>query len=180
MMNKEKAEILLKEMTKSESLLRHALSVALVLEAYAKVYGESTEEWFVTGLLHDADYDQWPDEHPNKIVKLLEAEGENKIAHAISAHYSKWGVSYENKLDKALIACDELTGFIIACCQVRHDGIESLEVKSVKKKFKTKTFAATVERSEVEFGVQLLEVELDQHIAFIIDVLRANKGVLKL
>jgi predicted hydrolase (HD superfamily) len=180
MMNKEKAERLLLEMTKSESLLRHAKSVALVMEAYAKRYNESTEEWYVTGLLHDADYDQWPEEHPNKIVQLLNEEGEHKIAHAISAHYSKWEVPYETLLDKALIACDEITGFIIACCQVRPDGVESLEVKSVKKKFKTKTFAATAERSEVEFGRQLLEVELDQHIAFIIEVLKSNRDTLKI
>lgn len=179
-MNREKAEKLLAEMTKSESLLRHAKSVALVMEAYAAQYDQPKEEWYVAGLLHDADYDQWPEEHPHKIVKLLQQEGEHGIAHAISAHYSKWGVPYETLLDKALIACDEITGFIIACCQIRPDGIDSLEVKSVKKKLKTRTFAASVERSEVDFGVQLLGIELDQHIAFIIEVLKANKSILKI
>jgi predicted hydrolase (HD superfamily) len=90
------------------------------------------------------------------------------------------GCPYETKLDKALIACYELTGFIIACCQVRPDGIESLEEKSVKKKIKTKTLSASVDRSEREFGLPLLEVHLDQNIAFIIETLRSHRDILKI
>jgi predicted hydrolase (HD superfamily) len=104
--------------------------------------------------------------------------GEEVIAHAISAHYTKWNVSYNSLLDKALLACDELTGFIVACCQVRPDGINSLESKSVIKKLKDKSFAAKVERDEVYKGAELLGVDLNDHISFIITVLRNNKSEL--
>ena len=104
--------------------------------------------------------------------------GEKEIAHAVSAHYTKWNVPYNSLLDKALLACDELTGFIIACCQVRPDGINSLESKSVIKKLKDKSFAAKVERDEVYKGAELLGVELNDHILFIITVLKNNKSEL--
>lgn len=128
--------------------------------------------------MHDADYEAFPDQHPGIIVDKLRTLGEEKIAHAVSAHYTKWNVPYVTTLDKALLACDELTGFIIACCQVRPDGIASLEPKSVLKKLKDKTFAAKVERDEVYKGAELFGVELTDHIAFIINVLRENKAEL--
>ncbi len=127
-------------------------SIELVMGAYAEKFGEDKETWAISGLLHDADYEAYPEKHPQIIVDKLKALGEDKIAHAISAHYTKWNVPYENLLDKALLACDELTGFIIACCQVRPDGISSLETKSVIKKLKDKSFAAKVERDEVYKG----------------------------
>ena len=167
-------------MTQGESLLRHARSVELVMEAYGKHLGEDPEEWAVTGMLHDADYEAWPEEHPNRIVALLREKGEEKIAHAISAHYTKWGVSYDTTLDKGLLACDELTGFIIACCQVRPGGVVGLTPKSVKKKLKQKSFAAKVERDEIQAGVDLLGIELTDHIQFIIDVLHENREELKI
>jgi predicted hydrolase (HD superfamily) len=126
-------------------------------------------------LLHDADYEAFPDQHPTIIVEKLNTLGEHKIAHAISAHYTKWNVPYETSLDKALLACDELTGFIVACCQVRPDGITSLEIKSVIKKLKDKGFAAKVDREEVYKGAELFGVALADHIGFIIDVLRRNR-----
>ena len=169
------AQTILESMTKGDSLLRHALSVSLVMEAYGKHFGEDPEEWAVTGLLHDADYEAYPEEHPNRIVALLREKGKEKIAHAISAHYTKWNVPYETRLDKALLACDELTGFIIACCQVRPEGIETLTPKSVKKKLKSKGFAAKVERDEIQTGIELLGVDPTEHIQFIIDVLKENK-----
>lgn len=175
MITLEQARILLHEMTKSASLLRHMRSIELVMTAYAKKFNEDPEEWAIAGLLHDADYEAFPEEHPNIIVAKLREQGDEKIAHAISAHYTKWNVPYTNMLDKALLACDELTGFIIACCQVRPEGVSSLEPKSVIKKLKDKGFAAKVERDEVYTGVELLGVELKDHIAFIIDVLRENK-----
>lgn len=174
-MNREKAKEILTSMTKGESLLRHARTVELVMEAYAPRFGEDAEEWAITGMLHDADYEAYPDEHPNRIVKMLNEMGESKIAHAISAHYTKWNVPYETQLDKALLACDELTGFIVACCQVRPEGIQGLTAKSVKKKLKQKSFAAKVERDEIEAGVQKLGVDLAEHIEFIIKVLGKNK-----
>lgn len=169
------ARELLQSMTQSTSLLRHMRSIELVMAAYAEKFGEPVDEWAVAGLLHDADYEAFPDKHPAIIVDKLRASGEEKIAHAISAHYTKWDVPYTSLLDKALLACDELTGFIIACCQVRPDGISSLEVKSVVKKLKDKSFAAKVERDEVHKGVELLGVDLSEHISFISEVLRKHK-----
>lgn len=174
MIRSEAKDILL-SMTENESLLRHARTVELVMEAYAEKFGEDPEEWAMTGMLHDADYDKFPEEHPNRIVRFLQEKGEEKIAHAISAHYTKWGVSYDTLLDKALLACDELTGFIVACCQVRPDGITTLEPKSVKKKLKQKSFAAKVEREEIAKGVELLGVDMTEHIQFIINVLREHR-----
>ena len=109
-MTRKEASEILTSMTKGDSLLRHARTVELVMEAYGKHFGEDSEEWAITGMLHDADYEAYPEEHPNRIVSMLREKGEEKVAHAISAHYTKWGVPYETRLDKALLACDELTG----------------------------------------------------------------------
>ncbi|HEY5824452.1 MAG TPA: HD domain-containing protein [Cyclobacteriaceae bacterium] len=174
-MLRSEARTILESMTKSASLLRHMRTIELVMEAYAAKFGEDKEEWAIAGLLHDADYEAYPEKHPQVIVDQLRAKGEEKIAHAISAHYTKWTVSYDTLLDKALLASDELTGFIVACAQVRPEGIATLEVKSVVKKLKDKTFAAKVERDEVYKGAKLLGVELTDHIAFIIDVLKQNR-----
>ena len=174
-MDRKEARTILESMTTSASLLRHMRTLELVMEAYAKKYNEDENEWAIAGLLHDADYEAYPDQHPGVIVERLRSMGENKIAHAISAHYTKWNVPYESLLDKALLASDELTGFIVACCQVRPEGISTLEPKSVIKKLKDKGFAAKVERDEVYKGVELLGVDLKEHIAFIINVLKANK-----
>ena len=174
-MTRDQAFEILSSMTKTESLLRHARSVEIVMEAYGNKLNEDPLEWAVTGLLHDADYEAYPDEHPNIIVSKLREMGEEKIAHAISAHYTKWNVSYDTLLDKALLACDELTGFIIACCHVRPEGISTLTPKSVIKKLKSKGFAAKVERDEVYQGVEIFDVELKDHIQFIIDALTEHK-----
>jgi predicted hydrolase (HD superfamily) len=174
-MSREEAQVLLESMTKSVSLLRHMRTIELVMETYADKLGQNKEQWAIAGLLHDADYEAFPEKHPQIIVDKLRALGETEIAHAISAHYTKWNVPYETALDKALLACDELTGFIVACAQVRPDGIAGLEAKSVIKKLKDKGFAAKVERDEVYKGVELFGVELADHITFIIDVLRKNK-----
>jgi predicted hydrolase (HD superfamily) len=174
-MNREEARSILASMTKSASLLRHMRTVELVMEAYARKLGENDEEWAVTGLLHDADYEAFPEQHPQVIVGKLKAMDKQKIAHAISAHYTKWNVPYDTILDKALLACDEITGFIVACAQVRPEGISTLEAKSVIKKLKDKGFAAKVERDEVYKGAELFGVDLPAHITFIIDVLKGNK-----
>jgi predicted hydrolase (HD superfamily) len=155
-------------------------TIELVMEAYAEKLGEDQEQWAIAGLLHDADYEVYPDQHPHVIVEKLRALGEEKIAHAISAHYTKWNVPYTSLLDKALLACDELTGFIVACCQVRPDGITSLETKSVIKKLKDKGFAAKVDRDEVYQGVALMGVDLSEHISFIIEVLKKNRQELSI
>lgn len=175
MITRQEAKTILASLTQNQSLLRHMRTIELVMEAYAEKYGEDKDEWAIAGLLHDADYEVYPEKHPAIIVEKLQGMGEHKIAHAISAHYTKWNVSYDTLLDKALLACDELTGFIVACCQVRPDGITSLEIKSVIKKLKDKGFAAKVDREEVYKGVELLGVELSEHIGFIIDVLKKNR-----
>lgn len=161
--------------TASEALRIHARSVEVVMRAAAYQYGNGesgVEAWGIAGLLHDADYEQWPDEHPRRTVAWLREQGEETIAHAVSAHYTKWNVPYETALDKALLACDELTGFIGACCFVRPDGIQSLTPSSVKKKLRDKSFAAKVDRDEVRAGVELLGAGLDEHIQFLIDALK--------
>ena len=173
-MNLETAKALLEEYTKGEALLSHAKSVGLVMKAYAKHFQEDEEKWQIAGLLHDADYEAYPDQHPDVIVSRLESMGQKDLAYAISAHYSKWGHPHVTLMDKALLASDELTGFIIACARLRPEGFEGLEAKSVKKKLKQKTFAAGVDRDEVHLGVELLETDLDTHINFIIRALRES------
>jgi len=156
----------------SPALRAHVRSVEIVMEAYADKFGEDREKWAVTGLLHDADYEKHPDEHPGIITAILEERGEQEIAHAIHCHYTKWGYSCESLLDKALLACDELTGLVIAVARLRPNRLQDMAPKSVKKKFKDKNFAKGVDRDEVRIGVDLLEVDMDEHIRFIIEALR--------
>lgn len=177
-MTRAEARTLLEQMTRSASLLRHMHTVELVMEAYAEKFGQNKDVWAIAGLLHDADYEAHPEKHPAIIVDMLSEMGESEIAYAISAHYTKWNVPYRSLLDKALLACDELTGFIVACCQVRPDGITTLEPKSAIKKLKDKSFAAKVDRDEVYQGCTLLEVDLVEHITFIITVLKEHKDEL--
>ncbi|MBK6939114.1 MAG: metal-dependent phosphohydrolase [Planctomycetes bacterium] len=163
--------------TETDALRNHARAVEIVMRAAAHRYGNgaSDEEAFgLAGMLHDADYEKWPEEHPKKIVAWLVDRDLPAVAHAVSAHYTKWGVPYDTMLDKALLACDELTGFVGACARVRPDGLTSLESKSVIKKLKDKGFAAKVERSEVNAGAELLGVALDAHITFVIEALRPH------
>ena len=183
MLTREEAWALLVEWTPSDALRRHARAVEISMRAAAHRYGngaEDEESWGIAGMLHDADYDTWPEEHPDRIVAWLRERGEEPIAHAISAHYTKWGVPYESQLDKALLACDELTGFIGACALVRPEGIATLTPKSVKKKLKDKGFAAKVERDEVHAGVEKLGVELGEHVQFIIEALQPHAAELGL
>ena len=183
MLTREEAWALLCEWTPGEALRRHARSVELVMRAAADRYGEGEadrERFGIAGLLHDADYETWPEEHPQRIVAWLRERGGEEIAHAVSAHYTGWGVEYETILDKALLACDELTGFIGACCLLRPNGIADLTAKSVKKRLKDKRFAAKVERPEVRRGAELLGVELDEHITFVIEALRPHAAELGL
>ena len=171
------------EWTQGDSLRGHARAVELVMRAAALRYGageDDVEPWGIAGMLHDADYESWPEEHPRRIVAWLRERGEESIAHAVSAHYTHWGVPHESALDKALLACDELTGFVGACCLVRPEGIATLTPKSVKKKLKDKHFAAKVERSEVAAGVELLGVDLGEHIQFVIDALKPHADELGL
>jgi len=165
------------EWTKTDSLRKHARAVEIVMGQAAFKYGSGAadeEKWRIAGLLHDADYEQWPEDHPNRIVAWLRERGEEELAHAISAHWTRWNVPYESAIDKALLACDELTGFVIAACLVRPDGIETLGAQSVKKKLKDKAFAAKVDRQEIAAGAELLGVDLQDHIQFVIDSLKPH------
>ena len=166
------ADPLLREMTEGPSLLRHARAVELVMQAQARARGGDEEQWGIAGLLHDADYEKWPGEHPRRIVARLVELGEPEIAHAISAHYTKWDVPYTTAMAKALVASDELTGFVVACCLVRPDGVLTLEPKSVVKRFKDKAFAAKVEREEVLRACEIYGTTLEAHAQVVIEALR--------
>ena len=179
-MNREQAYEILAGMTKTDSLLRHARSVELVMRAFARHFGADEEQFAVTGLLHDADYEMYPDKHPGVIVEKLKEMGEDAIAHAIAGHYTLWNVPRNTLLDKCIVAADEMTGFIIAAALIRPTKIEGMNAKSVLKKFKTKTFAATVDREEVARGAEMLGWELQELIDFIIPVLEAHEEELDL
>ena len=173
----DRAEALAKlhEWMQSPALLRHVATVEHVMRRAAPRYGgpgADPEQWAVAGLLHDADYEAFPAEHPRHVIAWLRERGEETIAHAVACHSQRWGVPCESALDKALLACDELTGFVVACCWLRPDGIQTLEPPSVLKKLKDKKFAAGVDRTEVAEGAKLLGVELAEHVGFVIGALR--------
>ena len=163
---------LLKEYTKSESLIKHALSVEAAMKYYAKEFNEDEHLWATTGLLHDFDYEQYPsvEEHPFVGCKILKEKGyPETMTTAILGHATYSGVPRESQMAKCLFAVDELCGMVMAATLVRPDkSIAELSVKSVKKKLKDKRFAQGVNREDVMLGVKELEVELDQHIANVI------------
>jgi putative nucleotidyltransferase with HDIG domain len=177
-LSRDEAWSLLSEWVQSESLRRHCLAVATAMEAYARREGADPDRWFVVGLLHDMDYERFPDMddtehgHPRSGMKELEARGvDPEIVRAIASHADFMGVPRESPLEKTLFAVDELSGFIIACAYVRPQGIEGLTPKSVKKKLKQPSFAAAVNREEVRAGAEQLGVDFDEHIAFVIAAL---------
>jgi predicted hydrolase (HD superfamily) len=163
--------------TKTDSLRKHARAVEIVMRAAAHRFGGGAPDedlWGIAGLLHDADYEQWPGEHPARTVAWLRERGEETLAYAISAHYTRWNVPHRSPLDRALLACDELTGFVVAACLVRPEGIATLAPPSVLKKLKDKSFAAKVEREEIAAGMRLLETEPAALVQFIIDALKPH------
>jgi predicted hydrolase (HD superfamily) len=165
----------LNEWVRNPALLRHMFTVEQVMSRAATRYGGADDDptqWALAGLLHDADYEKFPEEHPQRIVAWLRERGEDAVAHAILCHYTKWGATPASAMDRALLACDELTGFVVACCWLRPDGIQTLEPPSVLKKLKDKKFAAGVDRGEVTEGAKRLGVELADHIRFVIEALR--------
>ena len=175
MSTREEAWKLLCEYTKGESLRKHALAVEAVMKAYARRLSEDEEKWGIVGMLHDFDYEMYPDppDHPLKGSEILCERGySDEIRRAILGHANYTGVPRDSLLAKALYACDELTGFVVACALVRPNGIWDLGAKSVKKKLKDKAFARTVNRDEVYEGAEELEVDLSKHIDFIIAALR--------
>jgi predicted hydrolase (HD superfamily) len=180
MLTRDKAREILASMTTGDSLLRHARTVELVMEGLARHFDEDLDKFAITGLLHDADYEMYPEKHPGVIVQQLQDMGETEIAHAIAGHYTKWNVDRITLMDKCIIAADEITGFIVASALIRPTKIEGLTSKSVLKKFKTATFAATVDREECIKGAELIGWDLRQLIDFIIPILADNSEELNL
>src|SRR5256886_10371193 len=165
----------LTEHTKSEALLRHALAVEASVGWYARHFGEEEELWRVVALLHDFDYEIHPtlEKHPQDGAPILRQEGyPEEVVEAVLSHAEHLGLPRDTLLKRALFACDELSGFIHACGLVRPTGLDGLEPKSVKKKLKQPSFAAGVHRDEVYQGVELLGLELDEHIANVIEALQ--------
>ncbi|HEX9658014.1 MAG TPA: HD domain-containing protein [Bacteroidota bacterium] len=175
MKTREEALSLLHEYTKSDSLRKHALAVEAAMRAYAGKFGEDREKWGVVGLLHDFDYEMYPNvpDHPMKGSEILKEQGyPDDIRQAILGHVPPINVSRETTMAKALFASDELAGFIVACGMVRPNGIADLGVSSVKKKMKDKAFARGVSREDIYQGVEELGVPLDEHITFLIEALK--------
>jgi putative nucleotidyltransferase with HDIG domain len=166
---------LLAEFTRSDSLRKHARAVETSMRAYAGRFGEDPERWGIAGMLHDFDYEMHPRAplHPVKGAEILLARGvAPDVVYAILAHADYSGMPRASRLDKALYACDELTGFVHACALVRPGKIiTGLEPASVRKKLKDKGFARTVNRHDVYRGAEELGVDLDAHIAFVVDAL---------
>ena len=152
--------------TKNENLVKHALSVEAACRYYAEKYGEDQELWGVTGLLHDADYDFAPNEHPNLVVQKLESlHADPAIAQAIACHGTCFGLPQISLLDKVLFAVDELCGMVTATAYVRPDrSLASVEVRSVMKKMKDKAFARGVNREDVYKGAEQLGIPLEEHV----------------
>lgn len=161
---------LLHEYTQSESLIKHMLAVEAAVRAYARKFGEDEEKWGTVGLLHDFDYERWPDppDHPLQGAAILKSRGyPDDVIYAIKSHADYLpDVPRVSRLDKTLYACDELCGFITACALVRPGRLEGLTASSVKKKLKQLSFAAAVKRDDVYRGAEDLGVDLDEHINF--------------
>ena len=182
-MDRQSAWELLTEHTKSESLRKHALAVEACMRAYARKFGEDEERWAVVGLIHDFDYEMYPDapDHPLKGSEILAQRGyPEEVRRTILSHADYTGVQRETPMARALFACDELAGFITACALVRPDRIRSLEAKSVRKRMKDKAFARSVSRADITQGAAELGVILDEHIAFCIAAMRMIAGDLGL
>src|SRR5947207_8463962 len=175
MYDRNAALALVHEFTQSLSLRRHMLAVEAAMRAYARKFGENEEKWGLVGLLHDFDYERWPDppHHPLKGAAILAERGyPADVIYAIKSHADYLpDCPRVSRLDKALYACDELAGFVTACAMVRPERLAGMQASSVKKKLKAKAFAANINRDDIARGATDLGVELDQHIQFVIDAL---------
>jgi predicted hydrolase (HD superfamily) len=188
--SRDEAWTLLTEWVQSPSLRRHCQAVSAGMVAYATkadLPPEEVEMWEVTGLLHDADYERFPDMddqeqgHPRSIMRELESrDAPPELVRAIASHADFMGVSRETPMEKTLAACDEVSGFLVACAAVRPEGINGLTPKSVKKKLKQPSFAAAVSRDEIRENVEALGVDLDEHIRTLVAALEARADELDL
>jgi putative nucleotidyltransferase with HDIG domain len=173
--SRDDAWALVTEWVASDSLRKHLLGVEACMRAYARKWDEDEELYAVTGLLHDLDYERYPDldtGHPRRAIKELTDRGyPQDVIDAVAGHADFMGVPRETRMAKTLYAVDELSGFVAACALVRPTGIEGMKPKSVKKKLKQPSFAATVDREEVQRGIEELGVDPDEHISLVIGAL---------
>ena len=185
--SRQEAWSLLSEWVASESLRRHCLAVEAAMIAYAQRGGHDAELWGATGLLHDADYERFPDMddaeqgHPRTIMAELERrDAPAEMVRAIASHADYLAIAPETPMERTLVAVDELCGFLVACAYVRPEGINGLTPKSVKKKLKQPSFAAAVDRDDVRGGAERLGVDFDEHVAFVIAALEERADELGL
>jgi putative nucleotidyltransferase with HDIG domain len=173
---------LLAEWVSSDSLRRHALAVEAGMRAYAPRFGGDVELWGATGLLHDLDYERYPnleDGHPRYAIRELEQRGyPPELVRAVASHADFMGVPRETPMEKTLYAVDELSGFILACAYVRPDRLQGMSPRSVKKKLKQPSFAAAVGREELHRGAEELGVEFDEHVQVVIAALADHQDEL--
>ncbi len=183
-MNRAEALALVQEYTQDPSLLKHMWAVEAAMRAYARKLGEDEERWGIVGLLHDFDYERWPDppDHPLRGAEILRQRGyPEDVIYAIKSHADYLpDCPRVHRIDKALYACDELAGLITAAALVRPNGITDLTAASVKKKMKSKGFARNVKREDIERGATDLGVELTEHIQFVIDAMKTIASQLSL
>jgi putative nucleotidyltransferase with HDIG domain len=180
--SRDEAWTLLCEWTRSDSLRRHMLAVETAMRAYAPRFGGDPELWGLTGLLHDLDYERYPnlgDGHPRYAIKELEDRGfPPELVRAVASHADFMGVPRETPMEKTLFAVDELSGFLLACAYVRPEGLVGMTPKSVKKKMKAPSFAAAVSREDLTRSAEDLGVEFDEHLRFVIAALAARRDEL--
>ncbi|NCO12552.1 MAG: hypothetical protein COZ34_04945 [Candidatus Pacebacteria bacterium CG_4_10_14_3_um_filter_34_15] len=173
--SKEKSTELLKKYIKDESLINHSEMVALAMQEYAKLLGENEELWYHTGLLHDLDWEMFPNEHPNKALKDLLGDYPQEMHNAIAAHApNRTSKSPQTTLERYLFACDEICGFMNAVSILRPTGFEGMKPKSINKKLKTKAFAANVSREDIAQGLELIGKSADEHFSFLIEVFNSK------
>ena len=178
-LSRQEAWDLLREWTESDSLRRHMLAVEAAMRAYAPRFDGDVELWGLTGLLHDLDYERYPDlsdGHPRHALRELEARGyPPELVRGVASHADFLGVSRDSPMEKALFAVDELCGFILACAYVRPERLQGMTPKSVKKKLKQPSFAAAVDREELRRGAEELGVDYDEHLAIVIEALTERR-----
>ncbi len=183
-MNRADAFALVSEYTSNPSLVKHMLAVEAAMRAYARKLGQDEERWGIVGLLHDFDYERWPDppDHPLKGSAILKERGyPDDVIYAIKSHADYLtDCPRVSLLDKALYACDELAGLVTAAALVRPSGIQDLTASSVKKKMKSNGFARNVKREDIERGAADFGVDLTEHIQFVIDAMKPHAEVLGL
>jgi predicted hydrolase (HD superfamily) len=178
------AWVLVCEWIDSDSLRKHVLGVEAAMRAYARRDGEDEEKWAVTGLVHDLDYERYPDldtGHPRYALAELEERGyPPDVIEAVAGHADFMGVPRTTRLAQTLYGVDELSGFVVACALVRPTGIEGMKPKSVRKKLKQPSFAAKVDRGQIQQGIEELGVDETEHIQIVIDALAENASELGL